>query len=406
MLRERAGAARPPLLASAGAALLLLGGAIASAASAHPQAALADWWLTFVVPIGFGALVAWRARTADRGWRILLTTVAAALVPTLVGIAAYLLEFGVPRSGYDLVLAKQILVRPFLFQQLTFGNVGHVADFALLLLPAAALGTTVLGMPRLARVASAVATVALTVIVVFAMSRAVLVLAAAALVGAGALLFYARRRRFAVVAVLGLALVAGTLTSGATRSSVAELRPGAKPAVLPTNGGKPVTNAPAKSGKGAVVPGTTIHVTDASEVMRLGALGAGVHVFRNHHAPFGVGSGEYPRYDPVHTAPHSLALLVLAEDGAIGAAGLGLLVLFLLVEGVAVLRRLDRDLPSADLLRMACLGGTLLYLVHGLAAGAPLTLGDANVWTMIFWLQVGIVAGLRMRPREAAADVA
>ena len=45
VLRERAGAARPPLLASAGAALLLLGGAIASAASAHPQAALADWWL-------------------------------------------------------------------------------------------------------------------------------------------------------------------------------------------------------------------------------------------------------------------------------------------------------------------------------------------------------------------------
>jgi hypothetical protein len=67
---------------------------------------------------------------------------------------------------------------------------------------------------------------------------------------------------------------------------------------------------------------------------------------------------------------------------------------------------MERDLGSADLLRLACLGGALLYVVHGFAAGAPLTLGDANVWAMLFWLEVGIVAGLRMWPREEAGRVA
>jgi hypothetical protein len=261
-------------------------------------------------------------------------------------------------------------------------------------------------VPLLARAAAGATTIALTAVVVFAMSRAALVLAGAGLFAATCVLVFTRRQRVAVVAAIGLALVGATFSSGATRSSVAGLRPGAKPPptfVFPTTGGKPVKTAPTTpAGPSIVVPGTKIHVNDPSEAMRVGALRAGVDVFKSYHTPFGVGAGQYPRYDPVHTAPHSLALLVLAEDGVIGLAGLGVLILFLVVEGLLVLRRLRRDQPSVDLLRMACLGGTLIYLVHGLGAGAPLTLGTANVWSMVFWLQVGILAGLRAAPPERA----
>lgn len=405
VLRERAALRRPPLLACSAAVLLLVGGALASVAATHPQAALADWWLVFAMPIAFGALVAARVRTGDGGWRLLLTALAAALVPAVVGVAAYVLEFGVPRSGDDLVLNKQILFRPFLFQQLTFGNVGHFADFALLLLPAAVLATAARRMPRLARVAAGVLALALTCVVLFAMSRAALVLAGGALAASLAILALCRRPASALVAALGLALVLGTFTSSAARNSVAVLAPGAKPTrvlVKPRGGGPPVPVGPSTGAGGETVPGTKIHVTESSEVVRLSAVREGLHVFTHHHTPLGVGSGQYPLYDPVHTAPHSLALLVLAEDGAVGAAGLGLLLLFLVVEGLRALRGLRRDLDSAELLRLACLGGALLYLVHGLGAGSPLTLGNANVWTMLFWLQVGLVAGLRTSRAEDA----
>jgi O-antigen ligase len=111
-----------------------------------------------------------------------------------------------------------------------------------------------------------------------------------------------------------------------------------------------------------------------------------------HHLPFGVGSGRYPDYDPVHTAPHSLPLEVAAEDGLLASMGLLAVLGWLLVALVRLLRAARGEKPPAFELRVACVVGSLAFLTLGFVGGVPLLLGSSNVWTALLALQVSLAA--------------
>ncbi|WP_441280075.1 O-antigen ligase family protein [Bradyrhizobium sp. 63_E2_N1_3] len=77
---------------------------------------------------------------------------------------------------------------------------------------------------------------------------------------------------------------------------------------------------------------------DVSGVDRANAIKSGLAIARDHW-PLGMGSGHYVSADPVYTAPHSMALLRLDENGILGLASL----LTLFAVAPLALLRIRRD---------------------------------------------------------------
>lgn len=357
------------------AAGLLVAGGLLGAVVNTDAGALGDAWVAIGVPVGTGLVVAAAAITRTDAWRYLGLAVLGTLVPVGVGIASYVVSFGFPTSGSDLVFGKLQLFRPHLFQDVTFGNVGHFGDVVLLALPLAVVAIASRAVSTRLRIVAAVAAPGLLMILFFVLSRAALALASLCLVGVGGFLVRRRLWLAATVAVISAAAVGLVLGTPSVRSSFRTLAPASAPAPTPSSS-RPSTGP------------TTKPARDASEQMRLSALHTGLNVAKRH-LPFGVGSGAYPAYDPVHTAPHSLLVQVLAEDGVLGAAGLLLLIGVLLVRTWQLLARRGTD--TTFLLRTGCMAGALAFLADGVVSGAPLALGQLNVWPLLLAAIVALV---------------
>ena len=131
-------------------------------------------------------------------------------------------------------------------------------------------------------------------------------------------------------------------------------------------------------------------VTDVSASFRAGAMRTGLHVFE-HHAPFGVGTGFYPKYDPVHTAAHSLLVELLAENGVLGVSGLAALLWF---TGVGLVRLFTGKVERRRFeLQLACLLGSLAFLGTAILAGVQLTDQYVDIWPVAFAILAAIAAG-------------
>lgn len=375
-LTHRRWSARLPRLLLLSIAVVTLAALSSSLASDRPASAAAGSWVALVVPALFGLLLAQSLPSRAEAERYVAVAVLAAAVPALIGIAAYLLEFGFPTSGSELVEVKALLYRPHFFQEATFGNVDHLADFALVLLgPALAVASS--RAPRAARVGAGVAAAAFAVVLILVLSRSALVLGAVECLALGVALAVtgARRRVGAPPGAVGAVLVAIALTPSVS-GSIARL--------LPSTPAQSTTTAPTET------PPLLSPTATSSESVRVSAIRTGLRIFKGH-APWGIGTAQYPRYDPVHTAPHSLAVQLLAENGVLGLAGLGLLALFLLDRTTRLI--LSRRQRGAEpLVPLGCAAGALALLAEGVVAGVPLSIGPVSVWALLLWLLVGVLA--------------
>lgn len=356
--------------------------ALASLLADDPGDALAATFHTHAVPVAFALAVAASVRTARDGWLLIQLAAIGAAIPAAVGVAAYIVSFGLPLSASDLIDAKVALVRPHLFQELTFGNVGHLADLVLLTLPAAILGSVRPEAARWLQVASGLATAAIAGALLLTASRGAMAIAAAELTFIAGLLLVSCRLRWALAPATVLVAVVAVALSPEVRGTYSELIPSVDRGTEP----------------GAAIGELTF--TDESATDRINALKAGVRITADN-LPFGIGIGQYRAYDEVYTAPHSLLVLLLAEAGIVGGLAFLAVVALLLADGVRGLRPERRAIHDLFLLRTACLVGALGFLLHGLVSGAPLAVGQVNVWAAVFWLEVGVVASLRKSPDRA-----
>jgi hypothetical protein len=350
-----------------GAGLVLLGTIVGTLASDAPRAAGAAALSAFVLPIAAGAVALASAVSRETAWRMLASLSIGAIVPAGMGLAAYLLSFGAPLSVDELLFAKAALYRPYALHEVTFGNVGHLAALALLLLPGAVAVAARRAFPPCVRLGGLAAAGLLAVDLVLVLSRAAF-LALAIVAVALAVMSVLRSRRGAALLLAGGAGLAMAL------AVVAGVQP-------------------ARSGAGA--DWSAPAAAAASAEFRREAARAGLRVARDN--PLGIGTGQYVVADPVHGAPHSLVLLVLAENSAAAAAGLGLLfVAFLLAA-----RRLARQETPADewLLTSGAAAGLLGFTVFGVAAGAPLALGTLAIWSVGSAFLLGVAL-----PRRDGSD--
>ena len=355
--------------------LALAAAAVSTALADDSVAAAAGAWSAIVVPVSFAVIVATVVRSTADARLVLTALLAGALVPATAGIGAYILGFGVPWTPSDLVEAKSALFRTQLFQEITFGNVGHLASFALLLLPAALLLPFDREAPRPTRIVAAVAAAELTLCLLLVLSRGALTIAAAILAAAGAVALL--RRSPAAIPVLGVSLLFVAVL----------LTPAVRGTLTPEDGVSVVD----PSGVDGLPFG------DPSAVERFDAAETGLRVARDA-LPWGVGSSRYPVYDPVHTAPHSLWIEVVAEVGVLGLAALALIAAAVASAAWWLLRR--PQIGSAELVAGSATAGAAAFLVHGLAAGAPLAVGRVDVWAITLAVLVMLAAGA---PRWADA---
>jgi hypothetical protein len=388
---------RPPWLVVGAMVCLLIGAAAATVAAADFSSSVQAWWLTFAVPIALGYVVAGSIQTSAEGWRCLSIAVGAALVPVTLGIAAYVLQFGFPSSGAELVRNKLTLSRPFLVQEVTFGNVSHLGDLVLLLLPAAVLGATAWMQSHVARTIAALASVGYVIALILGLERAQIVFAGLALAVLGFVLARREGHRALTAPTLALAALVVVSVSPGVIDYYRSLAPrGASAPAQVTRPSPPPTT----------VAGPALHarLTDVSSKTRVKAVRKGLRIFRAH-APWGVGPGQYQQYDATFTAAHSLPVQLLAEDGVLGGIGFLLLVAYLAREAIRLLRGLRTPSPLGFRLRLALLGGTGLFLAQATATGSLFAVGAINVWATLFWLQLGILAatGGSAEPEEVSA---
>lgn len=354
---------RVPRAVAAAAALLLAGVVASSGTAIDHSSALAAGWLEYGAPMCLALAVVTASRTTADVRLFLIVLVAAALPPLVIAIASYVVDFGIPHGAADLVSAKAELYRPHLLQQQTFGNVQHLADFSLaLLVPATALAGSRRVPPALRAAATATAVAALIVLVLVLNRSAIVVAGAVLLLAVAAAVRRGRLRDLALPAAMVAALLAVSLAPSVRRSYER---------ILPV---KTTTSASAGS----------------SVETRLSAGRTGWAVARSH-LPFGVGTDQYPRYDPVHQAPHSLALKALSENGLLGALG------WLLLAGYVCVRTLGtavRGRHEHRRLTLAAGAGALAIITHGVIAGVDLSFGHANVWALVLWIQIGSLTAL------------
>jgi hypothetical protein len=380
LTRSRGAPAAVPRLLWATAALLVVG-AVASTVVSGSSAAASTAALQFVVPLLIAGLILRVRPDTSQSWLVLTGLLAGASVPAVVGIAAYILSFGVPTSPNDLVAGKIALARPFLFQELTFGNVGHFATLAVLLLPVGLVGAARRQAHPIERTIAGVASVLLLAILLLTLSRLAVVAAVGSFALLGLLTLVRRDLRATAVIAAAAAVVIAVSATGPVRDIFQ--------GVLTDNTAAISRERPGSgaSGTGTLPP----DAGDESTEVRRGALEAGMRVFE-HHVPFGVGSGRYPIYDPVHTAPHSLAVQLLAENGILGGAGLLTLLAFL---GVAGYRLLTGGATTSDERRelgAGCWTGATAFLGLACVGGAPLAIDETNVWAASLALLVATVA--------------
>jgi hypothetical protein len=355
-------------LAATVGGLFVLSALVSTAVSDDRGSAAALAWLGLVLPVAVAAVLASGKRTLRERWAFVAAPAIAALVPAAMGLTAFYLAFGLPRGLQDFIDAEAALYRPGIVQELTFGNIAHLAAFSLLAMPVAAVAAFSPVLPTPARAGSAVSAVLLVAALFIAVSRAAfvvlsLMLAAAAVLAATRLW----RHSTAAVAVSGALAVAAAGSLWVGQVALA---------------GEPsAPEQPREVGAGEELLSTG----DYSIAFRANAVRRGLDVFEAN--PLGVGSGEYAAHDPVHTAPHSLAVLLLAENGVLGGLALGAL-LFLLA--VSAWRLLTYTLPMEEwLLRAGCLLGAFGFLGFGVLAGTPLTVGPVATWSLLLACQIG-----------------
>jgi hypothetical protein len=371
--RSRPVFARPPLLLMLGGAALACAGIASSIAAIHAGSAFGNAWLVYGAPMCLGLAILSSARGGRDVQLYLAALVLGALPQLVVAIAAYVVDFGVPTSAGDLVSAKASLFRPHLIQDQALGNVGHLADFCLaLLIPAliVACGRQMRTSTRIGAAASGVATV---VVLVLVLSRSAIAVAVVVLLGALAVMASRRRPVSGIAAVTASALFLVAISAApAVRRSYERLLPAS-------------ASAPAKSRGG----GTNGSAGGASATFRLGAQETAWDIARKH-MPWGVGTGQYRLYDPVHTAPHSLPLQAIGELGILGAAG------WILLAAYAAWRSLQLVIRRTAwwLEELAAAGSVVAVLLQGVIAGLTLQLGHANISALILWIGLGCLAAL------------
>jgi hypothetical protein len=377
--RERVAMHVPRLLAAAALAAVL-GGVTAGLGAADPAAALGDAWLAIAVPIGAALLVARARLSGVDAWRALHVLLAAACVPLVVAVAAYLTTFGLPGGGADLQQARAELFRSGLVQELVLGNVSNLGSFCAALLPVAIVAAACTTAGRLGRAVSAAAAACSGLVLLLVLTRAAFVMAVLAVVLVAALFALQGRRRHALAAAgCALALVLPVLASAPLRDVYGLAAP-AQPAAAagPIRLAATAVSLPPLAG-------------DSVDVRRA-AIERGLEVGRDH-LPWGVGSGQYPRYDPVQTATHSLPVTLLAETGLLGVTAF---VLLCIAVALALWRLpLRRPPTSDDDVRLAAGSGAALLLVLGAAAGLPLALDDVNVWPLLLWILTAMLVTVR-----------
>ena len=348
--------------------------------------------LEFLVPLAVGALVIRRSPGLEDSWVVVTGLLAGVSVPALVGISAYVLQLGFPTSAAALTTGKSTLTETLLFQQLTFGNVDHFAVLVVLLLPAAALGAVRPARPadpacdRCSRDLPAARNPA---------SRPQPALARGFDRGA-------RRPRGAadVAARTGRSRMhcrSGGLPDPPVREPpdpgpLQRLRRG-RDRHLVTQ-----LTCPGAGAAPAPAPVPAKGSLNRSATFRESAVRTGLRVFK-HHAPFGVGTGQYPLYDPVHTAPHSLLVELLAENGILGAAALLAVGWYICAALLRLLRRPRRD---GFELELACLLGAGAFLGVAVLGGAALLNGYTDVWPVALAVLLGLSVRF-YRERDVAA---
>src|SRR6185437_13373276 len=302
--------------------------------------------LEIIVPLAVGWLVIRRSPDVEDAWVMVTGLLAGVSVPALIGIAAYVLQLGFPTSAADLIDGKSTLAQTLLFQQVTYGNVDHFAVLAVLLLPAAVLGAVRPRALAVERGIAIVATLLLVAVLLLILSRLSLAAGIAELVVLAALLSWRR----APAPAASVAVLAGCLLLLLASPSIRSIYTGSSAGAAATTTSSVAVPTPA--------PEPAPSSLQRSATLREGAVQTGLRVFE-HHAPFGVGTGQYPLYDPVHTAPHSLFVELLAENGVLGAGGLLAVAWYVLAAFLRVLRRP----PGGDFeLQLACLLGAGAFL--------------------------------------------
>ena len=368
LVRSRPPALTPPVVAaSAVAAVAVL---VSTIVSRDRPGAAAAAWLALLLPVALAVTVAGSARSTRDRLTLLAPALVACVVPAAMGVTAFVISFGVPLSLDDLAGAKALLYRTGIVQEVTFGNVAHLASFGLLAAPAAVALSLSHAVPPATRAGAGAAAALLVAATVMVHSRAAMLVWAIMLALAAALaLARSLRGNRAEGLAAAVLLLAGALAAGAL--GVSSLSPSDS---APTTGGV------------AVEPPTSPEASGSIEFRRK-ALREGIEIFEDH--PLGVGAGQYAEYDPVHTAPHSLLVELLVELGPLGAL---LPVSLVAMLGLALVRLARSGLPHDEwLLRAGCALGALGFLVFGLLAGVPLAIGAVAVWSLLLAAQIGIL---------------
>lgn len=362
---------RPPALPLLFVVLVTAAAVTSSFASGALDTVAGSAWVALLAPTAVGLVVAAAATEVRTGWTLVAVPAAAALVPAAMGLVAYVVSYGPPLSIDDLIVGKMLMARTGLVQEVTFGNVAHLAAFALLVGPPAAASAAARSLPVAVRACAGASAVLLACALLLSFSRAGFLVAALLLaVGAGLVGMRAWLKRRARLLAVAAALVAIAPPVAALAWSDLEAQPAGR-----------------SGGAGTSIPGgeSSRLGEDASFDVRVDAVRRGLQIVEENR--LGVGVGRYAEYDPVHKSPHSLFVRVLAETGVVG--GVAFVVLLLMV--CSSLRLFARTLPDDEwLLRLGCTLGAGGFLAYAVVAGAPLALGPVNPWSLLLAVFLGV----------------
>lgn len=369
---KRANFSAAPLALTGGVALLAVAGVASSIAATHTASSFANTWLAYGTPICLG-LAIFASTQEIRDIQLYLEMIVLGALPQLVvAIAAYVVDFGVPTSARDLVTAKAALFRPHLIQDQALGNVGHLSDLCLaLLLPAILIACGYRVHPYVRAIAAAT-TLAVIAVLVLVLSRSAIAAAVFILVGAFVVML---RRAGSPIGMTVIAAASAVLIVVSVAPSVRRSYESLVPSPTAAHSGS--QNSPNPDSAGG-----------KSTEFRLAAQRSAWDVARAH-MPWGVGTGQYALYDPVHTAPHSLPLQALSEMGIIGAVGWLLVAAYAVWRGALMVIRRQRTWWLEEL---AAAGSVIAVLLHGTIAGFTLRLGHDNTLSLLLGVGLGCLA--------------